>query len=271
MNLVNQCADSGRWRKPGDSVAQVKDVPARPYRAEVVDDATNFAADGGVSAEQRHGIKVALQCDRIARALPRFGQVGRPVQPYSVTTQAGDIFQPQCTTLGKDDDRHPPSFVFADKSVYNLASVCQRKFLEMPIGQRPAPTVEDHDSLSTRLDLSIEVLLRSHGIDFQHAMQEVGAAVQHGFDQAIVIGALAFDHITAYRPGAACEADKRHFTVELFANKGDGIENILQACKVGYGQALDVFFGTYRVGKLRAFTGHEVQPQPHGVGNRKDV
>ncbi|MNI40426.1 hypothetical protein D3C73_946490 [compost metagenome] len=174
-------------------------------------------------------------------------------------------------TLGEHDDGYAPAFVFTGQAIHDLLGVRQRKLLEQAIGQDTAPTVEQHDGLCARGDLRVQVLQRGFGVDFQDAVQQVRARIQHGLDQTVVVAALAFDHIAGDGERAAGKADQRHLAVQLAADHAYRIEDIAQLVHVGHGQAGDVFLGAYRVGKARALAFGEVQAQAHGMRHRQNV
>ncbi len=102
-------------------------------------------------------------------------------------------------------------------------------------------------------------------------MHQVGAAVHQAFDEAVVVAALAFDHVAGQRPGAAREADQRHAAIQCLADAGDGVEHIAQLVHVGYGEFGHSGFVAHLLGKARAFTLGECQAQAHGVRHGQDV
>src|SRR5438105_3842717 len=83
-----------------------------------------------------------------------------------------------------------------------------------PIGPLAAPAVKNHHGLGAGVDLRIQVGRHRIGVDGQHLVYQVGALVEHGFDQAVVVRARALDHVTGQRPWAARKADQRHPAIE---------------------------------------------------------
>ncbi|MPN28035.1 hypothetical protein SDC9_175473 [bioreactor metagenome] len=84
-------------------------------------------------------------------------------------------------------------------------------------------------------------------------MHQVGAAVHQALDQAVVVAALAFDHVAGQRPGAARKANQRHAAVQRLADAGDGIEHVAQLVQVGRGELGYIGFIADGFGKARAF------------------
>src|SRR3546814_11389275 len=108
--------------------------------AEVVDDLARLSPDGRFAAEHGHGVKVALQRNRIAQTLTHLVQVGCPVEPNGITAAIGYVFYPLSAALGEDNDRYRLPIVMADQALNDFFRIGQRKFLEQSVGQDTAPT-----------------------------------------------------------------------------------------------------------------------------------
>ena len=67
--------------------------------------------------------------------------------------------------------------------------VGQAEALERAVGEHAAPAVEDHHRLGAGVDLRVQVERDGVGVDRQDAMHQVGPRVEHGLDQAVVVGA----------------------------------------------------------------------------------
>ena len=80
-----------------------------------------------------------------------------------------------------------PSAPMALELGQHARGVGQAELLERAIGQHAAPAVKNHHGLGARVDLGVQVGGHRVGVDGQHAVHQVGAAVQHGFDQAVVV------------------------------------------------------------------------------------
>ena len=65
--------------------------------------------------------------------------------------------------------------------------VGQAEGLKRAIGQHAAPAVKNHHSLGPGLNLMVKVQRHRIGVDLQHLVHQVGALVQHGFDQAVIV------------------------------------------------------------------------------------
>ena len=102
-------------------------------------------------------------------------------------------------------------------------------------------------------------------------MHQVGARIHQALDEAVVVAALAFDHVAGQRPGAAREADEGHAAVECLADAGHGVEHVAQLVHVGHGQLGHSGFVAHLLGKARAFAFGKRQAQAHGVGHGEDV
>src|SRR5690606_33998509 len=120
MDLVHQGGHRLGRRKAIDSVPQVEHMPALAHRAEIVDDAARFSADGGLAAEKRHRVDIALQGDLILCAAPGLGQVDRPVQAHGIGATAGDVFEPLPATLDRKSTRLNSSHVKISYAVFCL-------------------------------------------------------------------------------------------------------------------------------------------------------
>ena len=102
-------------------------------------------------------------------------------------------------------------------------------------------------------------------------MQQIGAAVHHGFDGAEFLAAAAFHHIARQRERAAGKADERHAAVQGFADGRHGVEYIAQILHVRHAQGGDIGFSLYGFLEFRAFAGFKIQPQAHGVRNGQNI
>ena len=65
--------------------------------------------------------------------------------------------------------------------------VHQAKFMKGRIGQHATPAVKNHHCLGTSLDLAVQIQRHRVGIDGQHLVQQVGALVEHGLDQPVIV------------------------------------------------------------------------------------
>src|SRR3972149_6740937 len=81
----------------------------------------------------------------------------------------------------------------------------------------PAPGVKNHDGLRAGFDLGVQVGDYRAGIDGQYMVQQLRPRIQHALDDAEIIAAAAFDHVTGERVRTAGEADQRHRIVEFAA------------------------------------------------------
>ena len=102
-------------------------------------------------------------------------------------------------------------------------------------------------------------------------VHQVRALVQHGLDQAVIVRALALDHVAGQRPGAAGKANQRHAAVQRAADRGHGVKHVAQALQVRHGQRVHGGLVTHRRREARALALRERQAQAHGVGHGQDV
>ena len=151
------------------------------------------------------------------------------------------------------------------------ARVGQTEFLERTVGQHTAPAVKHHHRLGAGLNLGVEVKRHRVGVDLQHLVHQVRAAVHHGLDQPVVVRAGAFHHVAGQRPGAAGKTNQGHPAIQCLADGGDGVEHITQLVHVGHFEFGDSGLVAHRVGKFGAFTQRKRQPQAHGIGHGQDV
>ena len=247
-----------------------------PGRAEAVQGATHLGADRLLTAEQHHGVNVALQGHPVGHKGTRGAQVGGPVQAHHIGTAGGDAFEPLAAALGEHDAGHALPLVLALKAFHHAARVGQTEGLEGAIGQHPTPTVEHHHRLRAGIDLRIEVLRDRLRIDLQDAVHQVGAAVHEALHMAIVVAAGPLDHVAGQGPGAAGKTDQRHAAAPIgqcqdLADGGHRVEHIAQLVHVGHRQTGHIGLLTHRLGKPRAFAGRKAQAQAHGVGHRENV
>src|SRR5690606_12401408 len=125
MYFVHQHRYSLGRRETRDSVAKIKDMAALVDGPEVINDASRLSADCYVATQQSHGIKVALQRNRIAGSLAYLGEVGGPVQADSGTPTRGDLLYPLGTAFGEYNGRHNAAFMLAYESLHDLARIVQ--------------------------------------------------------------------------------------------------------------------------------------------------
>ena len=150
--------------------------------------------------------------------------------------------------------------------------VLQGEVAVIPRGQHAAPGVEHHDGLGTRLDLGIEI--GNHAVRqlVQQQVQGLRLCIHHLLDLGEGLGAAPLHHVGGQGPGAAGEADQRHFALELAANGAHRVHHVAQLVfRIRDGQRLHVGHGGDRTLEARAFTLLEVEAQPHGVGHGQDV
>ena len=146
------------------------------------------------------------------------GQVDGPVQSQHIAVQRAHFLEPLAAALGEHDAGNAHSQVFFFDLRQHAGGVGQAELLKRTIGEHATPTVKNHDRLGACFNLCVQVLRHGVGIDLQHSVHQVRAAVQHGFDQAVIVRAGALDHVARQRPGAAREADQRHAAVQGFAD-----------------------------------------------------
>src|SRR5690554_3729756 len=250
---------------------QIKDVAAVTDGAVVVDDLAYLFANGRFRREQHHGVEVALQGNLVVHAVAYLTQAGCPVEAHGIATEIGDLVGPQCATLGKDDDRYRATLALTYQTLHHLAGVCKRELLEGLVRKYAAPAVEDHDGLCAGLNLRIQILHRGVCVDLQDAVRQVGARVQHAFDQPVVVGTLAFHHVAGDGEGAAREPDEGYAAVEFTANETHRLEHVLEAAHIGHRKLANVVFVAYGMRESRALAGHEIEAEPHGVGHGEDI
>ena len=226
--------------------------------------------------KQHIGVYIALQ--RLARAAhsaahqrARLGQVHGPVQAQHLAVERGHVIKPQATALGKHQTRNLHAIMFTFELGQHAFGVGQAELLKSTVGQHAAPAVKNHHRLRAGFNLRVQVRGHRIGVHSQHAVHQVGALVQHGLDQAVVVRARAFDHVASQRPGAARKTDQRHPAIECLANRGDRVKHIAQLGHVGHFE-----FGHGRLvahggGELRALAQRKRQAQAHGVRHRQDV
>src|SRR5690606_29813364 len=94
--------------------------------AKIVDDPPCLGSDSGFATKERHGVEIALQCNRITDTLPDLSKVCCPVQAHRITATGSDLFYPLRPTLGEDNGRHHTPFVFANKPFDDPACIGQR-------------------------------------------------------------------------------------------------------------------------------------------------
>ena len=145
-------------------------------------------------------------------------QVDGPVQPQHVTVERAHFLEPQAAALGEDDAWNAHAAMLFFDLGQHPRGVGQAELLERAVRQHAAPAVKNHHGLGAGLDLAIQVRGHGVGIDVQHFVHQVGPLVQHGLDQAVVVGTRAFDHITGQCPGAAAETDQGHAAVQGLAD-----------------------------------------------------
>ena len=163
------------------------------------------------------------------------------------------MVEPQATTLGKHNARNGHALVFFLHQRQNLGGVGQAELLEGGIGQNAAPAVKNHHGLSPGFNLSIQIKRHSLCVDFQNAVHQIGSAVEHRFDQAVIVRAFALHHVAGQGPGAARKANQGHAAIQGFANGGDRIKDIAQLGHVRHLQLGHGSFIAHRFGKTRAF------------------
>ena len=173
--------------------------------------------------------------------------------------------------FGKQDNGHAAAFVFAGKAADDLAHIGQAEFGESGVGKQAAPGVENLHGLGTGGDLFVQIGGYGLGGDVEDVVQQLGAAVEQGFDLAEFLAAAAFHHITGEGEGAAGKADQRHAAVQRAADGGNGVEYIAQFGHIGHLQCGNVGFVLQWAGKLGAFAFGKIEAQAHGIGHGEDV
>ncbi|EKD99082.1 MAG: hypothetical protein ACD_23C00144G0004 [uncultured bacterium] len=138
------------------------------------------------------------------------------------------FFEPQATAFGEDNAGNARPVVLFVQLRQNTARVGQAEFLERAIGQHASPAVKNHHGLGAGFDLGVEVERHRVGIDLQHLVHQVRAAVHHGFHQTVVVRTRTFDHVAGQRPGTAAETDQWYLAIERFADRCDGIKYVAQ-------------------------------------------
>jgi hypothetical protein len=108
-------------------------------------------------------------------------------------------------------------------------------------------------------------------VHVEYPVQKIGPAVQHAFGLDEVLAAAALDHVAGERERAACKSEQRHAAVERAFDRDHCIEDVVQACQVGDGQAVDCGFVHERFAEARTFSLCKMQAQTHRIGYGKDV
>jgi hypothetical protein len=108
-------------------------------------------------------------------------------------------------------------------------------------------------------------------------MHEIWTRIEHRLDRAEVRRTAAFDHVARERPRTARKTDQRHALTPLRvgergANFAHGVGHVAQrGVDIRHREARDVVFRAYRTNEFRAFAGHELEAETHGVGHGQDV
>ena len=130
-------------------------------------------------------------------------QVHGPVQTQHVAIELTHLFKPQAAAFGENNAGNAHAQVLFLQQRQHFGGVGQAELLECRIGQHAAPTVKNHDGLRTSFNLGVEVGGHSLRIDLQNAVHQIRTAVQHGFNQTVVVRTFAFHHVTSQGPRAA--------------------------------------------------------------------
>ena len=139
------------------------------------------------------------------------------------------------------------------------------------MAERPAPSVKNLHRLCACGDLRIQIHNHRVGQHIQNFVQQIGALVHHGFDEAKLFAAAAFYHVTRQGKRAARKTNQRHAAIQSLADAGNGIGDIAQFVHIGHLQSRHIGFGAYRAFKFRAFTLSKIQTQAHGIGDGQNV
>ena len=91
-----------------------------------------------------------------------------------------------------------------------------------------------------------------------------GRAYIRLFDQAVVVAALALDHVSRPASRGCPKTDQRHAAIERLADAGDGIEHAAQRVHVRHGQLGHVGLGAHGLAK-RGLRPRQTQAQAHGA------
>ena len=144
------------------------------------------------------------------------------------------FLKPQTTAFGEDKARNGGAVVFFLQQCQNLGRVSQAELLESAISQHTAPTVKNHHGLGASFNLGVQITGNGLGVDLQNAVHQIGSAVEHGLDQAVIVRAFAFDHVAGQGPGAARKANEGHTAIECFADGRHCIKDVTQLVHVGH-------------------------------------
>src|SRR6266851_5515607 len=139
----------------------------------------NLATDDFRRGQQHCGIEIALERGTGTDPPARISEVDAPVQTDAIASGRGDPLEPRRAALGEDDDRDPRRARAALELGQHPLDVFER---ELPVRRRrkaPAPGVEDHYHVHTRLDLRVQQGRYGPGIGLKNAMEKLGSLVQH--------------------------------------------------------------------------------------------
>ena len=202
----------------------------------------------------------------------RLREVCCPVHAQHVAIEHLHVSQPLPATFGKDYARHGLAVCACALQLReHAAGVGQAEGLKRAIGKHAAPAIKHHNALCASLYLGIQAGGYRIGINSQYAVQQIGAAVEHVLDGAVVSTACAFNHVASQRPGAARKANQGHAALQGVAGAAYRIKNVAQLLHIRHSQPRNGGFITHWAGKDGAFTVHKIQPQPHRVWNNQNI
>ena len=231
----------------------------------------HLGADTLGLGEQNRRVGVALQGYTIAHARHGLVDVDGPVQTNRRRAGIGDGFQPGAAAFGEHDTGHVAvraRLQIGDDALH----IGQRELAVVGRRQHAAPGIEDLDCLGPGGDLRVEISRRRARQYVEQLVQSVGLVEHQRLEMFIIFRRPALDDIGRQRPRAAGKADQRRLAVELAPDQLDGRRDIAELVfDVRHGQLGDGFRRTHRMLELRAFAGHEMQAQAHGLGDSQDV
>ena len=103
----------------------------------------------------------------------------------------------------------------------------------------------------------------------QQLVHQSGLVEHHALGASKILGATTLDHVGGQGPGTPRKADQRHPPGKLPPDQAHSIHHIAQfLLGIRHGQRLHIGGAANGALETRSLTFAEVQPEPHGIGDR---
>ncbi len=192
-----------------------------------------------------------------------------PVDAQGVCAGVGQRRQPDTAPFCKDNHGNFTAPAQAgDDARHGIAGKAQ----EIPCRQHPAPGVEDHQRLSTRFHLRIEIIRHRLRQRPKQRIQQFGVVEQQALDMAEIVPALPLDHVGGKGPGGPREPDQRTQAVQFPPHFPYCIDDITQRNEgIWHRQLTDGVPVADGVRETRTLPVDEIEAKPHRIGHSEDV